>query len=95
MSAYNLNHASLRSFYTSMYTLCTDITITNVTVSGPTPDFVAWEMDLGFVMKTDDEHLGLQAGQKVLMQGVAVQWWRLEDAQWKIWKERDYFTVKK
>jgi hypothetical protein len=37
----------------------------------------------------------LKAGQKVLMKGVAVQWSREEEGSWKIWKERDYFIVKK
>ena len=95
MSAYNLNYTSLRGFYDMMFQLTTNMTIENAIVSGPTPDFVTWEMDLGFVMKADDEHLGLKAGQRVLMKGAAVQWWREEEGTWKIWKERDYFIVKK
>ena len=98
MSAYNLNRTALRGFYDMMFQVTSGMTITDVTVSGSAPDFVTWEMDLGFVMKADDEHLGLQAGQKVLMRGVAVQWWRKEGEEggaWKIWKERDYFVVKK
>jgi ketosteroid isomerase-like protein len=95
MSAYNLNRTSLRGFYDIMYGALHSITITNITVTGSSPDFVTWEMDLGFVMKADDEHLGLKAGAKVLMKGVAVQWWRKEEGEWKIWKERDYFIVKK
>jgi ketosteroid isomerase-like protein len=94
MSAYDLNHASLRDFYSKMYSDLQNITITNVTVSG-SPEYVTWEMDLGFVMKADNEHLGLKAGEKVLMKGVALQWWREEAGKWKIWKERDYFIVKK
>jgi hypothetical protein len=95
MSAYNLNRTSLRGFYDMMYGAPHSITITNITVTGSSPDFVTWEMDLGFVMKADDEHLGLKASAKVLMKGVAVQWWRKEEGQWKFWKERDYFIVKK
>jgi hypothetical protein len=95
MSAYNLNHTSLRGFYDMMYGALHSMTITNVTVTGNSPDFVTWEMDLGFVMKGDDEHLGLKAGAKVLMRGAALQWWREEDGKWKIWKERDYFIVQK
>jgi len=74
MSAYNLSHASLRGFYDMMYGALHSMTITNVTVTGSSPDFVTWEMDLGFVMAADDEYLGLKAGAKVLTTGVAVQW---------------------
>ena len=95
MSAYDLNYSSLRDFYSTMFSMLHSMTITNVTISGTSPDFVTWEMDLGFVMKVDDEHLGLKAGQKVLMKGAAVQWWREEEGKWQIWKERDYFIVKK
>jgi hypothetical protein len=94
MSAYNLNHTSLRGFYEMMYGNLHSMTITNVTVSGSTPDFVTWEMDIGFVMKVDDEHLGVKKDQKIVMKGAALQWWREEDREWKIWKERDYFMIK-
>jgi hypothetical protein len=94
MSAYNLNHTSLRGFYGMMYENLHSMTITNVTVSGSTPDFVTWEMDIGFVMKVDDEHLGVKKDQKIVMRGAALQWWREGDGEWKIWKERDYFMIK-
>lgn len=94
MSAYSLNNTSLRGFYESMYGNLHSMTITNVTVSGSTPDFVTWEMDIGFVMKVDGEHLGVKKDQKIVMKGVALQWWREEDGEWKIWKERDYFVIK-
>ena len=94
MSAYNLNNTSLRGFYEMMYGNLHSMTIVNVTVSGSTPDFVTWEMDIGFVMKVDDEHLGVKKDQKIVMKGVALQWWREEDGEWKIWKERDYFMIK-
>lgn len=95
MSVYNLNYTALHDFYSMMYSVLHSITITNVTVSGTSPDFVSWEMDLGFVMKADNEHLGFKAGEKALMKGTALQWWREEEGKWKIWKERDYFIVKK
>jgi hypothetical protein len=94
MSAYNLNYTSLRGFYESMYGNLHSMTITNVTVSGSTPDFVTWEMEIGFVMKVDDEHLGVKKDQKIVMKGAILQWWREEDGEWKIWKERDYFVIK-
>ena len=74
MSAYNLSHASLRGFHDMMYGAPHSMTITNITVTGSSPHFVTWEMDLGFVMAADGEYLGLKAGAKVLMKGVAVQW---------------------
>jgi hypothetical protein len=81
MSAYNLNNASLHGFYEMMYGNLHSLTIANVTVSGSTPEFVTWEMDIGFVMKVDDEHLGVKKDQKVVMKGAALQWWREEDGE--------------
>jgi hypothetical protein len=94
MSAYNLNYTSLRGFYELMYGNLHSMTITNVTVSGSTPEFVTWEVDIGFVMKVDDEHPGVKKDQKIVMKGAILQWWREEDREWKIWKERDYFVIK-
>jgi len=94
MSAYNLNHTSLRGFYETMYENL--YSMASPTSRSPVPHLTSltWEMDIGFVMKVDDVHLGVKKDQEIVMKGAALQWWREEDGEWKIWKERDYFMIK-
>jgi len=101
MGAFNLNYDALRGFYEAMYNQVHDMTITNTSVSGTTPELVTWEMDLGFTLTTDSAELGLKTGEKVLAKGVQVQHWGevtdngSGEKAWKIWKESDYFIVVK
>ena len=72
LGAVDLDHAGLHKFLEMVYSIAGDMTVKTIATTGTSPDFVAWESEISFTSKIDDEKLGVKTGESVTYKGVSV-----------------------
>jgi hypothetical protein len=72
-----MNGAALHAFFSQMYAVIIDVTVTTLAVHG-TQEFCTWEWIITFVSSIDDQAHGMTKGARVALKGVSLQWWKYE-----------------
>lgn len=99
-----MNYAATYEFFKGSTRAMSTLKVLESSSRGTTPEFVVWEMLLEVGFDVDEPALDIQKGQKALIRGVFLTWWKWEGEGeqwngdlgeqglrgWKIVKESDY-----
>lgn len=107
MDEYKMDRSKVLSFFNKTFPMMKCMRILEEKTTG-SAEFCAWEMLIELVLNVDEPKMGMSAGPKTLIRGVAVQQWAWSGSEewdgdlsmaqlqnWKIVREHDYMIALK